>query len=316
MPALLFAAVAAAAAACGGGAPIPDQDLLLRVTAGAHEVELGQPFPLTVQRVWGKDLVPEDWSDEALAPLVLRLEETKRREDARRIEETRRYQAHAFTLDDVVIAAPVFRARPRDGGPERVAAGEELSLRVRPALDRAAPGPAELPGEPLAQPSRRRQWWWAGAIGLAALALALWSWRRRLRPPPAPPPVVSIPASDPPQVRAWQRLQRLAEQQPRSAGEIDAWHVEAASLARDYVGERCALRAAEMTTEELRAALEAARVLHRRHQELLASVLAQCDLVKFARHAPPASERERLLETVAAFLRATGAVENRAGETA
>ena len=53
--------------------PIPAEDLLLEVTAGATEVELGAAFPVTVLRVWSVELAPEAWSDRALAPLMLRL---------------------------------------------------------------------------------------------------------------------------------------------------------------------------------------------------------------------------------------------------
>ena len=54
---LLLLVVAALPPACGGGAPIPDEDLPLRVTAGAEEVALGKAFPLTVVRVWSREAV-------------------------------------------------------------------------------------------------------------------------------------------------------------------------------------------------------------------------------------------------------------------
>ena len=46
------------------------------------EIEVGRSFPLTVVRVWTRELEPDPWNDAALAPLTVRLEEASRREDA------------------------------------------------------------------------------------------------------------------------------------------------------------------------------------------------------------------------------------------
>ncbi|MHC4732804.1 MAG: hypothetical protein ACYS6Z_19730 [Planctomycetota bacterium] len=242
---LLFLALAAA---CGEETPIPD--VPRDITAGAPEVELGKAFPLTVVRTWSRGQVPAAWNDEALAPLEVRLVETSRREDERRVEETRRYQGYAFSL-----------------------------------------GPAELPGEPLPEPSSRWPTW--AAVGVALLAAFVLLLRRRQAPapPPAPAPETSPPA---PHLRALQRLDRLRRQQPLGHDEISAYYVEASGLVRDYVAERFEVSAAVMTTEEL-IELKAP----------LARVLPDCDLVKFARHAPTASERGQLLDRAETFLRET-----------
>ncbi|MHC4137539.1 MAG: hypothetical protein ACYTDU_12650 [Planctomycetota bacterium] len=263
---LLFLALAAA---CGEETPIPD--VPRDITAGAPEVELGKAFPLTVVRTWSRGQVPAAWNDEALAPLEVRLVETSRREDERRVEETRRYQGYAFSLTDVRVPG--------------------LELRVKRALDPAAPGPAELPGEPLPEPSSRWPTW--AAVGVALLAAFVLLLRRRQAPapPPAPAPETSPPA---PHLRALQRLDRLRRQQPLGHDEISAYYVEASGLVRDYVAERFEVSAAVMTTEEL-IELKAP----------LARVLPDCDLVKFARHAPTASERGQLLDRAETFLRET-----------
>ena len=134
-------------AAFGGWGPgAPSQELELRVRAGVEEVELGVGFPLTVVRIWSVDLVPEDFRDEALAPLVVRLLDTNRREEDQRIEETLHYRAYAFSLGEFTVPAPLFRARRIDGS-EVVASGEALTLPVRSALG-AEPDQAELPGDP------------------------------------------------------------------------------------------------------------------------------------------------------------------------
>ena len=297
--------VLALAGGCGGGTPIPDQDLLLRVTAGAAEVEFGKAFPLTVVRVWSKDLQPEDWSDKALLPLVVKLDRRSVREDDRRMEETRQYRAYAFSRDDVLVPAPSLRARPRDGGAERVVSADELKLKVTPALHSDPPGPVELPGEPLAEPFPWLRWSLVGGAALLVLGLLAWYLRRRARRPR--PAYVAPPMA--PHVRALQRLQRLREQAPQTAEEIQAFYVEASAAVREYIEAQFAVRAPEMTTEEFLAAPQTARALQPGHRAMLSEFLAHCDLVKFARHLPTAGDRERLLDAAARFV-----METRTGE--
>lgn len=261
----------ALAAACGDATPIAARPL--RITAGAPAVELGKAFPLTVVRTWSKGQAPAAWDDAALAPLEVRLLERSRREDSRRVEETLRYEGYAFSLAD--IRAP------------------GLELRVQRALDPETPGPAELPGEPLPEPAPR--WPFRAALGAVLIAAFVLLLRRRRRPPAvaAPAPVVEPPAPGP-HVLALERLARLRGRQPQGREELTAYHVEASGIVRDYVGERFAVHADVMTTEEL---IE--------RSAPLARVLPPCDLVKFARHLATAAERERLLDAAEAYVRET-----------
>ncbi|MHC4973711.1 MAG: hypothetical protein ACYTG3_15405 [Planctomycetota bacterium] len=260
----------ALAAACGDETPIPDAPLTIR--AGAPEVELGKAFPLTVVRTWSRGQAPAAWNDEALAPIEVRLLEATRREDDRRVEETRRYLGYAFSLTDVRVPG--------------------LELRVKRALDPATPGPAELPGE-LAEPSSPWPTW--AAVGAALLAGFVLLLRRRKMPPAVAAPVASPePPAPGPHVRALERLARLRRQQPQGHDETQAYYVEASEAVRDYVGERFAVPADVMTTEQL---IEA--------QAPLARMMPACDLVKFARHAPTATERERLLDAAETYVRET-----------
>ena len=76
---------------------------------------------------------------------------------------------------------------------------------------------------------------------------------------------------------------------------------------RDYVAERFSLAIAGLTTEEFLAHAETQRKLTAARRELLSAFLAQCDLVKFARRAPTAAERERGLDAIETFVRETAA---------
>jgi len=297
------------AGACGDSAPIPDHDLHLRVTTDTDDVDLGRPFPLTVVRVWEKDLVPEAWKDDWLAPLAVRLAGTSRRTDDRRVEETLRYDAFAFRLDDVVVPPPTFRATARLGSEARAVQGGELRLRVKRALDPAAPGPPELPGGLLREPVRWGRW--GAAAGIAAALTALLLHRRRVaaRIPPDAVAADDSPATPPPptaQERALLRIALLRDRPPRTAAETQSWWVEVSAVLRDYVTEQCAVRAAEMTTDELLAAPAIASAVGDERRRTLAGVLRDCDFVKFARHEPSAAERTRSLGAAESFLRGTG----------
>lgn len=297
--ALAFALVAA----YGNEITVPDKDIQVRITAGADEVELGKAFPLTVVRTWSRELLPDEWSDGQLSPLVVRLKETMRREDDRHVEETRLYECYAFSLEDVTIPAPLFKARPKDDGPARVVSGKEVTLRVKRLLNPESPGSAELPGELL--PKRSTFPWlpWSGggAAVLAGLVLLFWHLRRRAERLGAMPAVPIVA----PHVRALERLQRLRMRQPNSASEIDSYYVEASALMREYIGERFAMRVQERTTEEFLTAPQTAQLLKHSHRAVLEEFLTRCDFVKFGRHAPNAPDREKLLEAAERFVEET-----------
>jgi hypothetical protein len=302
-------------ASCGDGAgagPMPAEDLLLRVVCDADAVDLGRPFPVTVVRAWRDDVDPDPWDDAALRPLVLRPVATARRTGGGKVEETRTFDAFALTPDAVTVAPPEFSATARSGGERRTVRAEGFALRVRRALDPAAPGVPELPGGLLAEPFPWRATGIAAALAIAAaVATAVVVRRRRARNAAAaarfaPSSVAEPPPRPAPHERALERLAALRGRSPATREENDAWHVEASAVVRDYVGERFDLRAAEATTDETLAAV-ARRLGARGDLALLAETLRAADLVKFARDEPSAADRERTLDAAARFVRESAA---------
>jgi hypothetical protein len=304
--------VALLAGACDRGPPIPPDDVLLRITAGADVVESGKAFPLTVVRVWEKDLTPAPWSDRSLAPLVVRLIDAARREDDGHVEETRRYRGYAFGPGDVTVAAVPFTATPRDGGPARTATSDTITIRVRPALDPSAPGPAELPGGLLVPPSPWQRWALIGAAVSGAAVFLVGRRRRERARRGALAASATAPAAVPdprpaPHERALRRIEELRARRPRIPAEIESWYVDASSLVREYVAERFAIPTAQRTSEELVASPPAVKALPGPQRTLLADLLLRCDFVKFARHAPDDADRERLLASAETFVTQTRA---------
>lgn len=271
-------ATAPALAACDPGPPIDDAPL--RVTTSVSEVEVGRAFPLTVVRTWDAGTNPDPWDESALEPLLVRLEETRRRRRDGRVEETLRYRAHALALGTVGVSAA------------------DLELSVRPQLDAAAPGPVEWPGDVLEEPPS----WFSLTVGATfvvfVLALLLLALNRQpsvaAEPPTAPP-------APPPQDAALRRLRALREDAVRDSDGVLAFHVELADVLRDYAHARYAVPAAMMTTEEVTAALPAGP------GDDLRPPLRACDRVKFGGVRPDGEARERLLAAAERFVRETTA---------
>ncbi|MHC4937972.1 MAG: hypothetical protein ACYTHK_03280 [Planctomycetota bacterium] len=183
-------------AACGNGGPIGDEPL--RIESSATEVALGEPFELTVTRVWTRGSPAVEWDS---GELDLRLRETDVREEGDRVQEIRRYDAYAFSLRDIALPG--------------------LELEVRRALDPNAPGDAELPAAP------RRNWWW---LLFALMPLVLLARRRK----PAPEPVIEPEPVEPPSAIALRRIEALRG----GALPDPAFAKEASLLVREYVGGR------------------------------------------------------------------------------
>jgi len=275
--------IALVLAACGGeAAPIPAVDLQIRIEVEARSIHPGQGFGLAVVRTWRKGLDPSPWDDELLSPLRVKAEGAWRREDERRVEETRRFRAYAMALDDVTVPAVPFAARPLEGGELRIAAARPLALRVVPVLDAAAPGPPELPGE---LPARSFPW----ILLLAGLAVAVGVAVAVRRKPTASAVLPTMPAPAP----AAEALRALAAVRDGRSGDRAADVAAIAGILRAYLGARFGIDGRTKTTPEL------ARVADVR------PVLGACDRVKFGAHVPSPEGRAALLEDAEALVRRT-----------
>lgn len=284
------------AVGCGDRSPLPERDLALTITA-ADEVDFGRAFPLTIEREWSAELTPEPWRDEALAPLRIVPLSTSSRSDGRRILETRRVRAYSFVAGRVALAAVPFHATDR-AGVTRSVASAPLALDVRAAL--ADPtSPPELPDELLLPPSPFSATRLAIGAALALVTVAIWLLARRRRPAVAPHAPAAAPPAPPPRERALARLARLRASDPRDEVTLQAFHVEAAALLKEYVAEGFALPVLPRTTEEI-----AARHDGGFETAAFARLLARCDRVKFARAASDATKRADWLDDAVRFVEA------------
>jgi hypothetical protein len=188
--------------------------------------------------------------------------------------------------------------------------GEVLSARTEPLPVRITsllanePEPALKENAPPVVVWERRIWpaWVAGGIaaaaagGLAGLALA-----RRLRARAA---VVPAAPARPAHEVALEKLDRLGAQGFADGVDHRPFYFGVSEVVREYLGARFGFDALELTTEELVEALRrrAAREL------VLGEVegwLAACDLVKFAKLPPTATEARGTLETAIRIVEST-----------
>ncbi|MFH2001053.1 MAG: hypothetical protein ABIK28_15330 [Planctomycetota bacterium] len=283
------------ALACSRQAPIPEENLWLHLDTESQEIEFGKSFPLVVTRVWSKALVPESFNEMALAPLTTQLESCTRREDEKRIEEVRHYRSYAFDSGEIVIPAIPLHARDRSGGAEQETTGNRLVLRVRSSLPENVADPPELPGPLMNKPFPSNSAILFAALALLASLVFLGYMQRKARRGASRP----APRPSSPGERALARLERLCSLKPRSPDEIQDFYVEASSLVRDYLSERFAVHAPEMTTEELASALDAS------HYRMISEFLGHCDLVKFGGCISQESDRKQLVETAWKFVETT-----------
>jgi len=198
-----------------------------------------------------------------------------------------------FALVAVVLASAIVASC--DEPPRPTTTPEAFLSSFKRTLDPKAPGPAELPGDLLQMPFPWVRWTLAAAGAAVAATLLV---RRRARTRGESPPTVAAAPGPAPHERALRRLAELRARRPMSAADV---HVDAATIVRDYVGERFALPTSQMTSEQIVAATATPQ------RSALAGFLARCDGVKFACETPSADDAERLLASAETFVTATSA---------
>lgn len=134
----------------------------------------------------------------------------------------------------------------------------------------------------------------SGLVLASLLALALVLWRRRERPVHMPPP-------PPPHERALAELEALAGEREAliSVGAYQDYYLRLTEIAKRYLGARFGFEALDRTTEEIQDLLTLEQVsVEPLDPKVVITFLQDCDLVKFARLAPPEAETVDALQLV------------------
>jgi hypothetical protein len=203
------------------------------------------------------------------------------------------YAATVFGLGDVELPAVTVTYRLPDGT-QGVAASSPVKLRIASVLPKD-PGQQQLADirEPQALTVGAAFWIAAGTVLLACTGLATWLVRRR-RPAAAAAPAAAPRPAD---AEAREALDRLAGSGLLAGGELRAFYIALAEIAKRYLERRLAAPVLEMTSAEMVGFLR-----DHEHGRGLAAPMrdlsAAADQVKFARGSAQLAEAERHLAVV------------------
>ena len=143
--------------------------------------------------------------------------------------------------------------------------------------------------------------WLAGSLALGLAVLAAFLWRRRCLSGAAGA------APRPAHLLALAELERLERELPVGRSASEEFYVRLADILRRYALGRFGLSAPTQTTEELLAAVDRTGGPVAARQQLIGGVLAQCDLVKFARRQPTPATAPGSLREARTFVEQTAA---------
>jgi len=219
------------------------------------------------------------------------------------------YLLQGFETGDFTLPGPEVTVRTT-GGEETVLAGPELEIEIVSVLDpdeedadiRELKDPVGLP----------RSYRWilylaAAAAGLAAGSFLIYRKLRR-REPAGPPPPPPRPAGE----IALEELERIRKADLPGRGLVKEYYSRVSDTVRRYLENRFSLRAPERTTEEFLQEMATTSHLTGDQQDLVASFLAESDLVKFARYGPTEREITGVFAAAVRLIEETG--ESRAGD--
>lgn len=138
-------------------------------------------------------------------------------------------------------------------------------------------------------------------IGIIAALVYYFLKKKKLQPPVQ---VTRLKTTIPPYEAALEALESLRQKKTWQAGRVKEYYSELTDIVREYVELRFPVRAMEMTTSEIYAALRKTEATAS-SREKLNQVLVLADLVKFAKEQPLPLENEQSLNQCVEFVRET-----------
>ena len=283
--ALAIAGIGAGAATLDAQQPTPASNIPVQmgIAIRPETLTVGDPFTMTVRvRVPAGATVTFPTGPDTLAKAEL-LDPVRLGASADSAERTAVYRMAAWDVGEIplVFGTVVVRA----GGDERAVPLGNPRVFVQSVLPADSAQRVPKPPRPPFDIPQSMWWLWA-LIALAALLLAwlIWRWLRRRRESPAGVIVDPFAFAE----REFDRVEALGLIDAGERGRYVALVVE---VLRDYLARRATGAPASLTSTEL---LHALRSDGRVPVTRMAPVLAEADLVKFARR-PVSAERARAI---------------------
>lgn len=285
LAALAPLAVTAPAHAQGGGAP----EVQMGLAVQPETVTVGQPFVvrLRVHAPPGATIAFPAAPDSAAAVEALDPRQVQPNTNPTGVDQTASYRLAAWDVGDQPLR--LGEVVVRVGAAERrlpLGAAKVFVASVLPA-DSAQ----RVPKPPRAIFEAAPPWWWPWLPILLAVALLLlllwWWWRRRRRNRPAAPEPSAIEYAE----REFARVEALGLLDAGERGRFVALMVD---VLRDYLARRLPAAEVSLTSTELLGALRMGPSRRTVPLDRLAPLLAEADLIKFARR-PVARDRAEAL---------------------
>lgn len=201
------------------------------------------------------------------------------------------FRLRAYDLGELEIPSFELHYHGRDSSEIHSVATPARKITIEPTITNPKASPADIrSGFTLPEVLHLLAW----GLGAAAALLAgagLWWWIRRRRrraaaavPAPAKPAPPRRPAYD----RYLEALEALLAENLAGSGRFKELHIRMSEIVKGYLGEVYAFDATERTSEEVMEDL--GRVARPSVRSETSLFLGQCDLVKFAEHAPGGDE--------------------------
>jgi Domain of unknown function (DUF4381) len=291
--------------------PRPQTGVQMGVRARPDTVTVGDPFVVTlrVRAPRGAEIGFPVGPDSGTAIEAVDPRAVRASADTTAIDQTATYRLVAWDTGAQTVRFGEFVVSLR--GTDRRIAVDPLPVYVRSVLPRDTAKQIPKPARDIV--TAPRVWWWwliAALVALALLGLFLWWWRRRRKRPAAVEPADPLAEAQ----REFARIDSLRLLEAGERGRYVALNIE---VLRDYLAARVDVALRSLTSTELLNALRSRREVP---AERLAPVLAEADLIKFARR-PVTSERAREIAREARAIvtdveRAVTAEQERAAEQA
>ncbi len=146
--------------------------------------------------------------------------------------------------------------------------------------------------------------WILAGLVLAVVVFVIYKRVRKSDDRDIPEPVRPVREDVPAHIAAISSLETLRRKQLWKEGKIKQHHIELTDILRLYISRRFGIAAQEMTTEEILVVLPS-KLNHGTASDLIAGILREADMVKFAKYRPDDDDHEAAVEKALGFVSST-----------
>lgn len=141
-----------------------------------------------------------------------------------------------------------------------------------------------------------------GLLVAALLAVIIYFIVRKMRNKPL---IVRRQSLEPPHVIAIKELEKLHAQKLWQSGKVKLYYTRLTDILREYIEERYAISAMEMTSDEIIAAFNNEELINSKLKAQISETLNTADFVKFAKYIPDPQQNDTLYNYIYYFVEET-----------